>query len=99
MLEPFIVPGAFEPYENDTEPAVDEYTLMQKLGDNATAFMTDHYETFITEQDFAEIAGAGLSWVRIAMPFWAIETIEGEPFVEGVAWKYLLKSVKPSIAL
>ena len=91
VLEPFIVPGAFEPYENDTDPAVDEYTLMGKWGANATALLTQHYDTFITEQDFALIAGAGMSWVRIALPFWAIETIEGEPFVEGVAWTYFLK--------
>ncbi|CAD6587583.1 MAG: hypothetical protein CYPHOPRED_003968 [Cyphobasidiales sp. Tagirdzhanova-0007] len=93
VLEPFIVPGVFEPYENDTEPAVDEYTLMGKWGANATTLLTQHYETFVTEQDFARIAGAGMSWVRVALPFWAIETIEGEPFVEGVAWTYFLKAV------
>jgi hypothetical protein len=26
-----------------------------------------------TEQDFAEIAGAGLNWVRLPIPFWAID--------------------------
>lgn len=50
MLEPFIVPGVFEPYENDTEPAVDEYTLMQKWGDQAVARLTEHYETFIVRR-------------------------------------------------
>lgn len=46
-----------------------------------------------TEQDIAEIAGAGLNWIRLPLPFWAIETIEGEPYLEGVAWNYFLKSV------
>lgn len=46
-----------------------------------------------TERDFAEIAGAGLSWIRLVMPFWMVETIEGEPYVEGIAWKYVLKGV------
>ena len=46
-----------------------------------------------TEEDFAQIAGAGLSWVRLGFPFWAIETIEGEPFVEGLAWQYFLKCI------
>ena len=64
---------------------------MGKWGANATTLLTQHYETFVTEQDFARIAGAGMSWVRVALPFWAIETIEGEPFVEGVAWTYFLK--------
>ncbi len=46
-MEPFIVPSAFEPYENDTEPAVDEYTLMGKYGDQAVERMTQHYATFV----------------------------------------------------
>jgi glucan 1,3-beta-glucosidase len=42
-----------------------------------------------TEQDFAQIAAAGLNWVRIPFPYWAIEVYPGEPFLEGVAWKYV----------
>lgn len=91
VTEPFIVPGLYEPYENDTTQAVDEYTLTQKYGSNATAMMKDHYDTFITEEDFALIAGAGLSWIRLPFGFWAIETIDGEPFVEGLSWQYVLK--------
>ena len=53
--------------------------------------MKEHYDTFITEEDFALIAGAGLSWIRLPFGFWAIETIEGEPFVEGLSWQYVLK--------
>jgi glucan 1,3-beta-glucosidase len=40
-----------------------------------------------TEQDFAEIAGAGLNWVRIPLPYWAIEVRDGEPFLKQTAWK------------
>ncbi len=40
-----------------------------------------------TEQDIAQIAGAGLNWVRVPIPFWAIETWAGEPFLEKVCWK------------
>ena len=40
-----------------------------------------------TEKDFAEIAGAGLNWVRIPFGWWAIETWDGEPFLAGVAWE------------
>lgn len=47
VVEPFIVPSAFEPYENDTEPAVDEYSLMGKYGDQAVERMTQHYSTFV----------------------------------------------------
>jgi aryl-phospho-beta-D-glucosidase BglC (GH1 family) len=45
-----------------------------------------------TEQDFAEIAGAGLNWVRIPIGFWAIETMNNEPFLVGTSWKYFLKA-------
>lgn len=40
-----------------------------------------------TEQDFAEIAAAGLNWLRIPIPFWAIEVYPGEPFLPKVSWK------------
>ena len=36
--------------------------------------LEDHYNTFITEKDIAEIAGAGLNWIRLPVPFWAIES-------------------------
>lgn len=42
---------------------------------------------FQTEEDFAQIAAAGLSWVRIPFPFWAIEIRNDEPFLERVQWK------------
>ncbi|WVQ73941.1 hypothetical protein IAR50_003522 [Cryptococcus sp. DSM 104548] len=95
VTEPFIVPGLYEKYANGTAgTAVDEYTLSQNMGDNLTAAMTDHYDTFITERDFAEIAAAGLNWVRLPFGFWAIETWDGEPYLEGVSWGYVLKAIK-----
>ncbi|BGP04006.1 hypothetical protein NBRC10513v2_007747 [Rhodotorula toruloides] len=99
VLEPFIVPGMFEPFNADnnspnaTNNAIDEWTLSVALGSNLTAALTEHYETFITEKDFAQIAGAGLNWVRIPIGWWAIETWDGEPFLQGVAWTYFLKAI------
>lgn len=40
-----------------------------------------------TEEDFAEIAGAGLNWVRIPIPYWAVDTWDGEPFLAKTSWK------------
>lgn len=99
VTEPFIVPALYEPYENTSSPAVDEYTLSQKYlaeggADNLKAKMTAHYDTFITEQDFANIAGAGLNWVRLPIGFWAFETYSNEPFLEGVSWNYVLKAIQ-----
>ncbi|WWC94566.1 hypothetical protein V866_001413 [Kwoniella sp. B9012] len=93
--EPFIVPALYETYhEVNGQTAIDEYTLSQNIGSNLTAVMTEHYETFITEKDFIEIASAGLNWIRLPIPFWAIETWEGEPFLERVSWTYVLKALK-----
>ncbi|GAA95847.1 glycoside hydrolase family 5 protein [Mixia osmundae IAM 14324] len=93
LLEPFITPHLFEPYENDSTPAIDEWSLLGKLGSSASTVMLDHYNTFITEQDFADIAAAGLNWIRIPLPFWAIEVQGEEPFIEGVSWLYFLKAI------
>ncbi|GJJ12020.1 hypothetical protein Clacol_006260 [Clathrus columnatus] len=97
--EPFIAPAIYEPYVNATIPAVDEYTLSQNVANDPNSgglekYMENHYSTFITEQDFAEIAGAGLNWIRIPLPYWAIEVYPGEPFLPNVCWKYFLKAIQ-----
>lgn len=33
------------------------------------------------------IAGAGLNWVRLPIPFWAVDKLPEEPFLEKVSWK------------
>lgn len=40
-----------------------------------------------TEDDFAEMAGAGLNWVRIPVPYWAIDVWNNEPFLARTSWK------------
>lgn len=94
--EPFIVPALYEKYANgpNNQTAIDEYTLSQNMGADLETAMTEHYETFITEQDIAEIAAAGLNWVRIPLPHWAIETWEDEPFLERVSWTYFLRAIQ-----
>ena len=59
--------------------------------------LEEHYKTFITEEDIAEIAGAGLNWIRLPIPFWAVDTWSNvgqrngntvaEPFLAKVCWK------------
>jgi len=106
VLEPFIVPALFEKYHNVTPnptipagKAVDEWTLSIAMLNDTTpgggiSQLEDHYRTFITEQDFAEIAGAGLNWVRLPVPYWAIETWPGEPFLAKTAWNYVLLALQ-----
>ena len=94
VTEPFIVPALFEKYYNTTHP-VDEWTLTTSMqAANALGDLEDHYKTFVTEQDFAQIAAAGLNFVRIPLPYWAIEVRPGEPFLANTAWTYFLKAIE-----
>lgn len=97
VTEPFISPALYEKYIN--VPAVDEWELSIAMRADTSSGgginqMEEHYKTFITEQDFAEIAAAGLNYVRIPIGWWAIETRGDEPYLEGVSWTYFLKAIK-----
>ncbi|KAF8514621.1 glycoside hydrolase superfamily [Gautieria morchelliformis] len=96
-FEPFIIPSLFEKYQTGAIQAQDEWTLSQAMRADASpgggiGQLEKHYQEFITEVDFAEIAGAGLNWIRLPIPFWAIDTWNDEPFLEGVSWKYILQA-------
>ncbi|CAK7232410.1 hypothetical protein SCUCBS95973_008251 [Sporothrix curviconia] len=92
-LEPFITPSLFD-YDSSLG-IVDEYTLCAHLGTKQAAVTLEkHYATFITEQDFADIAAAGLSHVRIPFSYWAVTTYSGDPYVLGVSWRYLLRAIE-----
>ncbi|KAJ7886829.1 glycoside hydrolase [Mycena olivaceomarginata] len=100
VLEPFIAPALFQAYPS----AGDEWELAALMSADGTLQVTmeQHYDTFITEEDIAQIAGAGLNWVRVPIPFWAVATwsdvgtqgdgtTEGEPFLGGACWKYVVR--------
>lgn len=88
---------------------IDEWMLCVAMGKNVAKELENHYATFIvgstrffsgsvltspqTERDFAEIAAAGLNWVRIPIGFWAIDTMEHEPFLQSTSWTYFLKAL------
>ncbi|KAF9260276.1 glycoside hydrolase [Marasmius fiardii PR-910] len=95
--EPFISPALYQKYSSSTPRPVDEYTLsLAMAADTAGGGLNqleDHYKTFITEKDFAEMAAGGINYVRIPIAFWAIEVREGEPFLPKVSWKYFLKAI------
>ena len=93
VTEPFIVPSLYEAYQNTSIRAIDEYTLSQAMGSNVGTLMEQHYSTFITEQDFALIAGAGLNYVRIALGYWAIMTYPNDPYLPKISWNYFLKAI------
>lgn len=94
--EPFIVPGLYETYATGAngQTAVDEYTLNQNMGADRDRIMTEHYNTFITERDFAEMVAAGINWVRLPFGHWAVQTIPGEAYYERKSWEYVLLGIK-----
>ncbi|KAL9113846.1 MAG: hypothetical protein Q9227_001980 [Pyrenula ochraceoflavens] len=93
-VEPFITPSLFESYSAH-DNIVDEYSLTQRLGPAvAKTTLEKHYSTFVTEQTFQDIAGAGLDHVRIPFSYWAVTTYEGDPYVPKVSWRYLLRGIE-----
>ncbi|RXW23184.1 hypothetical protein EST38_g2666 [Candolleomyces aberdarensis] len=91
VLEPLISPSLFQRYPQ----AVDEWSLSVAMSNDPASGglgqIEAHYKTFITEKDIAEIAGAGLTWVRLPIGFWAIETFPGEPFLAKTSWNYVIR--------
>ncbi|KAF2711909.1 glycoside hydrolase family 5 protein [Pleomassaria siparia CBS 279.74] len=79
VLEPWITPSMFE-----DSAAVDEYTLTQILGKSAAQTkLSQHWNTWITQDDFNQIAGAGLNHVRIPLGYWSVLARDGDPYVQG----------------
>jgi glucan 1,3-beta-glucosidase len=85
VLEPWITPSLFEPWADSAE-VVDEYTYCAKLGkDTASKNLEAHWDNWITEKDFEEIAGNKLNHVRIPIGYWSIpnSNVPSDPYVMG----------------
>ncbi|KAI0334103.1 glycoside hydrolase family 5 protein [Cubamyces sp. BRFM 1775] len=91
VLEPWITPSLFDNTGDDG--IVDEWTFAQYQDHNTTvSTLQNHWDTFITEQDFVDIANAGLNLVRIPIGYWAFDVKPGEPYISGQL-PYLQKAV------
>lgn len=90
-IEPWITPSLFSPYNGEV---VDEWNLCETLGSAAKLTIEKHYSTFITEDDFKDIQGAGLDHVRIPYSYWAVQKYDDEPYIEYVSWRYLLRGIE-----
>ena len=83
VLEPWITPSIFEPWAT-SKTVVDEYTYTQTLGKAAASIaLTNHWNTWITEDDFTQIGQNGLNHVRIPIGYWAVAPLDGDPYVQG----------------
>lgn len=81
VLEPWITPSIFEAAG---DAAVDEWTLCETLGSNkCRSVLSKHWSSFVGQDDFNQIAGAGMNHVRIPIGYWALEHLEGDPYVNG----------------
>ncbi|RXW14282.1 hypothetical protein EST38_g11571 [Candolleomyces aberdarensis] len=89
LLELITSPALFQKYPG----TMDEWDLSVAMANDTSSGglgqIEEHYRTFITEKDIADIAGAGLTWIRLPIGFWAIETWPGEPFLEHTSWNSL----------
>jgi len=81
VLEPWITPSIFS---NQPDNVVDEYTYTQTLGKEvAYNNLYAHWTSWIVEQDFTDIAAAGLNHVRIPIGYWSVSPLDGDPYVQG----------------
>ncbi|KAF5323382.1 hypothetical protein D9611_005595 [Ephemerocybe angulata] len=91
VLEPWITPSLFDNTGDDR--IVDEYTFGKYQDRNtATNTLQNHWNTWITETDFAAIAAANLNHVRLPIGYWAFDVSAGEPYIQGQI-PYLNKAV------
>ncbi|KAF8215877.1 glycoside hydrolase family 5 protein [Mycena galopus ATCC 62051] len=92
VLEPWITPSLFDDTGNTN--IVDEWTFGQLQSKaTATAALTTHWNTWITESDFEAIAAAKLNHVRLPIGYWAWDISGGEPYIQGQL-AYLTKAVQ-----
>ncbi|KAF8527568.1 exo-beta-1,3-glucanase [Hysterangium stoloniferum] len=82
VLESWITPSIFD--NTGDNRVIDEFTFGQFVDrDTAASVLQDHWNTWITESDFAAIAAAGLNHVRLPIGYWAFDVSGGEPFHQG----------------
>lgn len=80
VAERWMTPHLFDGLNGDGEIA-----LVQGLGyEEARGRLTDHRDTFITEQDFKWVADKGFDFVRLPVGYWLFEEVDD--FIDGEAY-------------
>jgi len=76
----WITPSIFE----SGGGAVDEYNLCRNWGkEKCRRRLEDHWASFIGAGDLQAIASAGMNHVRIPIGYWAVDPLNGDPYVQG----------------
>ena len=93
VLEPWIKPSLFQQFVQPPRPVKDEWTLTLVLGKaEAQRQLSEHWDSWITESDFAELAAMEINHVRLPIGYWAFDVTPEEPYVQGQA-AYLEKAL------
>ncbi|EPQ32365.1 uncharacterized protein PFL1_00561 [Pseudozyma flocculosa PF-1] len=91
VAEPWITPSLFD--NTGDNRVIDEYTFGQ-YASNAEGRLQNHWNSFITEDDFRQIAAAGLNHVRIPIGYWSLVPSQGEPYVRSNQLSHLTNAVR-----
>ncbi|OWZ37095.1 glucan 1,3-beta-glucosidase [Cryptococcus neoformans AD2-60a] len=85
ILENWMMPSFFEDSVVRDTYINDEWSFCLVLGqDECLARLQQHWDTYITEDDFKRFANYSLNTVRIPMGYWAWTTPEDyEPYIQG----------------
>jgi glucan 1,3-beta-glucosidase len=71
----------------------DEWSLCNSLGkDKCESQLRNHWSSFFTRDDLADIKNAGLNSIRIPIGYWAVDVRDDEPYVSG-QYPYLIQAV------
>lgn len=82
VLEQWMNEPWFNATADNNASVVDEWTLMQHLGENALSVMTEHWSTWVTEADIESAHQAGINHLRIPVGYWAfLDNTQNEPYL------------------
>ena len=61
-----------------SDPAISEYDVASGWNGQAKAALERHWDSFITEDDFAWLSGIGINTVRLPIGYWHVGTDQDE---------------------
>jgi len=101
ILESWMTPSLFNAPDIAHLDVPDEWSFMAAVTNvssraEAKSRMKNHWNTWITEQDFAEISAAGLNSVRIPIGYWAFNASSAdiEPYQATAQRPYLRNALR-----
>jgi glucan 1,3-beta-glucosidase len=98
VLESFISPTLWNIFNNTA--VVDQWTWCEfaKNHTGAVDQLHHHWDTWVTDEDLANLSSFGITHVRVPVGYWMVMTQEelvyyNEPWING-EWDYLVKGIQ-----